>query len=52
MSLKYNTCLGACSQGPVVRIDDKILGPQALADSGAPLSQGVTGMISNLRNGG
>ena len=53
ISLKYNTCLGACSQGPVVRIDDKILGPQALADAKeAPMSQSISSMMSNLRNGG
>ncbi len=52
VSLKYNTCLGACSQGPVVRIDDKILGPQALANGKeAPMSQSISNMISNIRNG-
>ena len=52
VSLKYNTCLGACSQGPVVRIDDKILGPQALAErQEAPMSQSISNMIGNLRNG-
>ncbi len=26
ISLKYNTCLGACSQAPVVRVDERMLG--------------------------
>lgn len=52
ISLKYNTCLGACAQGPVVSVDHRILGPQALAGSGEPMAKGVTDMISNLRNGG
>ena len=26
VSLKYNTCLGACAQGPVMRVDEHILG--------------------------
>ncbi len=52
VSLKYNTCLGACSQGPVVRVDDKIIGPQALPDRNeAPMAQSISGMITNLRNG-
>lgn len=52
VSLKYNTCLGACSQGPVVRVDEKIMGPQALPDRNqAPMSQSISGMINNLRNG-
>ena len=53
VSLKYNTCLGACAQGPVVRVDEKIIGPQALADRNeAPMSQSISNMITNLRNGG
>ncbi len=52
VSLKYNTCLGACAQGPVVRIDEKIIGPQALPDRNeTPMSQSISGMITNLRNG-
>lgn len=27
VSLKYNTCLGACSRGPVVMIDHRPMGP-------------------------
>ena len=26
MTLKYNTCLGACSQAPVMSIDHRLLG--------------------------
>lgn len=26
IGLKYNTCLGACSQGPVISVDEKITG--------------------------
>jgi NADH:ubiquinone oxidoreductase subunit E len=52
VSLKYNTCLGACSQGPVVSIDHKIIGPQALGGlKGAALVQKVTDMVSQLKAG-
>ncbi len=52
VSLKYNTCLGACAQGPVVRVDEKIIGPQALPDRNeVPMSQSISGMITKLRNG-
>ena len=50
MSLKYNTCLGACSQGPVVSVDHKIMGPQSMS-GGANMPQDVSRMISDLRNG-
>lgn|GEM_PF-473835 len=51
VSLKYNTCLGACSQGPVVHVDGKILGSQALGGlKGDALAQKVSDMISNLRS--
>mgnify|MGYP001239599295 CR=1 FL=1 len=26
IGLKYNTCLGACSQGPVISVDERIIG--------------------------
>ena len=26
ITLKYNTCLGACAQGPVININHKIIG--------------------------
>lgn len=49
VSLKYNTCLGACSQGPVVRIDDRIIGPQALGSMNeGSMSQRVSDMVSAL----
>ena len=52
VSLKYNTCLGACSQGPVVRIDDKIIGPQALGGlKGEAMVKRVTEMVSQLKVG-
>ena len=50
VSLKYNTCLGACSQGPVVSVDHKIMGPQSMS-GGANMPQDVSRMISELRNG-
>jgi NADH:ubiquinone oxidoreductase subunit E len=51
VSLKYNTCLGACSQGPVVSIDHKIIGPQALGGlRGEAMVQKVSDMVSQLRN--
>ena len=52
VSLKYNTCLGACSQGPVVSLDHHILGPQGLgAPQGGPPVKQVTELISRLRDG-
>ena len=52
VSLKYNTCLGACSQGPVVSIDHKIIGPQALGGlKGQAITQRITEMVSQLRDG-
>ena len=52
VSLKYNTCLGACSQGPVVHVDERIIGPQALGgvDDDA-MAQGIAEMVANLKNG-
>jgi NADH:ubiquinone oxidoreductase subunit E len=52
VSLKYNTCLGACSQGPVVRIDDKIIGPQALGGlKSEAMTRRVAEMVSQLKSG-
>ena len=52
VSLKYNTCLGACSQGPVIHVDGKMLGPQALgALQGDALVQRIAGMVSQIKNG-
>ncbi|MBI2855307.1 MAG: NAD(P)H-dependent oxidoreductase subunit E [Chloroflexi bacterium] len=52
VSLKYNTCLGACSQGPVIHVDGRMLGPQALgALRGDALVQRVAGMVVQIKNG-
>ena len=52
ISLKYNTCLGACSQGPVVSVDHKIIGPQALGGlKGQAITQRITEMVAQLRDG-
>lgn len=49
VSLKYNTCLGACSQGPVVRIDDRIIGSQALGSKNdGSMANMVADMVSEL----
>ena len=51
ISLKYNTCLGACSQGPVISVDHKIIGPQALGiPGGEAMSERVAEMVTRLRN--
>jgi len=53
ISLKYNTCLGACSQGPVISVDHKIIGPQVLGGlKGQAIIQRITEMVSQLRDGG
>lgn len=45
IGLKYNTCLGACSQGPVISIDERIAGgvnvEKALAAIEATLNSGT-----------
>ncbi len=52
VSLKYNTCLGACPQGPVISVDHKILSPQSLGvNGGAAMSERVAELVSRLRNG-
>ena len=52
VSLKYNTCLGACSQGPVVSIDHEVIGPQALGGlRGEAMVQRITEQVSKLRDG-
>jgi NADH-quinone oxidoreductase subunit E len=52
VSLKYNTCLGACSQGPVVHVDDRIIGPQALGGvDDEAMAQRIAEMVANLKNG-
>ena len=51
ISLKYNTCLGACSQGPVVSVDHKIIGPQFFGSlKGQAMIQRITEMVSQLRS--
>ncbi len=52
VSLKYNTCLGACSQGPVISIDHKIIGPQALGGlNGDAMVRKVVEIVSQLQSG-
>ncbi len=52
VSLKYNTCLGACSQGPVISVDHKVFGPQSIgAANGEAMSDRVADLVSRLRNG-
>ena len=52
VSLKYNTCLGACSQGPVVHVDGKMIGPQALGGvDGEAMARRIAIMVSNLKHG-
>ncbi|MDA0988145.1 MAG: NAD(P)H-dependent oxidoreductase subunit E [Chloroflexi bacterium] len=52
ISLKYNTCLGACSQGPVISVDHKIIGPQALGGlKGDAMVQRIIEIISQLKTG-
>ena len=52
ISLKYNTCLGACSQGPVISVDHKIIGPHSLGVTGGDgMSERVAELVSRLRNG-
>lgn len=52
ISLKYNTCLGACSQGPVISVDHKIIGPQALGGlKGDAMVQRIIEIISQLKSG-
>lgn len=51
ISLKYNTCLGACSQGPVVSVDHKIIGPQALGGlKTGDMRQKIVDMVTQLKN--
>ncbi|MFH1560218.1 MAG: NAD(P)H-dependent oxidoreductase subunit E [Chloroflexota bacterium] len=52
VSLKYNTCLGACSQGPVISIDHEVIGPQYLGGlKGDAMIQRITEMVSQLKDG-
>ena len=47
VTLRYNTCLGACSQGPVISVDHHLIGRlspdgarEALRFSGSPAEPG------------
>ncbi len=52
VSLKYSTCLGACSQGPVVHVDGKMISPQSIGETdGSALVDKISGMISDVENG-
>lgn len=52
VSLKYSTCLGACSQGPVVHVDGKMIGPQSIGETDSnALVEKISGLISDLRGG-
>ena len=44
VTLKYNTCLGACTQAPVISIDHSLIG-RVTPDSAA-------GLAADLKNGG
>ena len=44
ISLKYNTCLGACSVAPVVSIDHRLVGRQTV--------ESARKLINDLRNNG
>lgn len=45
VTLKYNTCLGACAQGPVIAIDHHLIGKQT-SDSAAKIARGLRGLDS------
>ena len=42
VTLKYNTCLGACAQGPVIAIDHQLMGKQT-AESAADIARQLRG---------
>ena len=53
VSLKFNTCLGACSQGPLVSANHKIIGPKLIGDTKAKdFQDSVVKIISDLKKGG
>jgi NADH:ubiquinone oxidoreductase subunit E len=43
VTLKYNTCLGACAQGPVIAIDHHLIGKQT-ARSAAKIARDMRGL--------
>ena len=51
ISLKFNTCLGACSQGPVISIDHKIIGPKSLVDGHVSFKDKACELLEELMNG-
>ena len=52
MSLKYSTCLGACSQGPVIHVDGKMIGAQTISKTkGEDLVNKITEFVTNIRKG-
>ncbi|MBI2170579.1 MAG: NAD(P)H-dependent oxidoreductase subunit E [Chloroflexi bacterium] len=46
VTLKFNTCLGACAQGPVMSLDHHLVGRLTPQEAGKRLS-GVVGMKGN-----
>ena len=45
VTLKYNTCLGACAQGPVIAIDHHLIGKQT-PESAAKIARDLRGLDS------
>jgi len=43
VTLKYNTCLGACAQGPVIAIDHHLIGKQT-PESAAKIARELRGL--------
>ena len=43
VTLKYNTCLGACAQGPVIAIDHYLIGKQT-PESAAKIARDLRGL--------
>ena len=43
VTLKYNTCLGACAQGPVIAIDHHLIGKQT-AESATKIARELRGL--------
>ena len=43
VTLKYNTCLGACAQGPVIAIDHHLIGKQT-PESAAKIARDLRGL--------
>jgi len=51
ISLKFNTCLGACSQGPVISIDHRVIGPKSLVDGQSSFKDKACAILEQLMNG-